>query len=99
MASLDIDIAFDAMLHGVLEGALRWRGVHPMPTHNILRKLSGLKAMMHVAGCEATTIFPFTRGGTGPFLNVIVEYLLHATVALWSERALVARWMEILSRT
>ena len=92
LAALDIKTAFDDMRHGILERAMRQRGIHPLTIHNVLRELSELQARINIQGCEVTDPFPFTKGGkqggndTPDLFNLVVEYLLRDTTQAWSRR-------------
>eukprot|EP00973_Karenia_brevis_P044728 6193109-Karenia_brevis.AAC.1 len=56
-------MAFDNMLHDILEKALRKRNVHPLTIFNTLRELSFIRARMQLPGCDASELYDFLKGG------------------------------------
>ena len=91
---MDIAQAFDSLLHGLLDQALRARRVHPTLARALLQEYQDLRARVSVGDSGPSDWFPYTKGGrqggaeTPEVFNLVVEFLLEPVIEEWRQRGL-----------
>ncbi len=71
----DVKTALDSMLHSNIGNALRRRGASDGDCAVLMRELTGLQAVISLAGVGTTPPFPYSRGGKQGGVETPLEWL------------------------